>query len=207
MNFFHRKIVHLATLLLYATSLDQMKFSVRIILFSAGILCANISLSNPTIPELRKTFHNAVLDPSFLPDFLDKLDEILETDAIQLAYKAASEALQAQQKWNPLEKLVHLKKFRKMMDEAVNMDIEEVEIRFLRFGIEYNIPQVLGFSPNLSEDKTMIMKSVSVMNYFEIDPFFSVYILTLLQDSGLCTNEEIEMVRSKIEYQNSAKGD
>ena len=162
-------------------------------------------LSGPLVADgmslsfLRKIFHSAVLDADRIPSFAEEMDNIHNPTPIEMAYQAAAQALQAQEEWNPIEKLSHLRKFKRLMTRAVELDVDEIEIRFLRFGIEYNIPGIFGFSDDLYEDKVMIIDSVSRIEKFEVDQYFTVYILTLLADSGLCSPEEIAMVRSKID--------
>ncbi len=154
-----------------------------------------------TVPvsTLRKIFHSAVMDASLISPFIVEMDKIKDPTPIELAYKAAAEALKAQEEWNPIEKLLYLKRYRRMITKAVELDIDEIEIRFLRFGIEYNIPSIFGFSKDMYDDKTLIIDNVSRIEKIEIDQYFAVYILTLLSDSGLCSSDEIRMVKSKIE--------
>jgi len=166
------------------------------ILFFVNI---SISLADP-IPAttLRKLFHNAVLDPTQIPAFTCKVSQITTPTPIEMAYQAAAEALKAQEEWNPIEKLLHLRKFKRLIAKAVELDADEVEIRFLRFGIEYNIPVMFRYSNDMLEDKAMILDSISQIEQFEVDQFFTIYIITLMADSGLCTQEEIDLVKSKI---------
>lgn len=167
------------------------------VIFAASFLTAK-GETNST-KTLRKLFHAAVLDDQLIPEFTSYVAGIDHPSPLELAYQAAGEALKAQEEWNPVEKLLYLKRFQKKMRKAISQGTDEIEIRFLRFGIEYHIPSILGFSSNLREDKTMIIDSVAQIDRFEIDQYFTAYILTLLSDSGLCTNREIELVKSKIQ--------
>lgn len=177
-------------------------------LLFALILSVNSSWGE-TVPisTLRKIFHNAVMDASFITPFVTEMDKIKDPTPIELAYKAAAEALKAQEEWNPVEKLLYLRKFRKMITKAVELDVNEIEIRFLRFGIEYNIPGIFGFSKDMYDDKVLIIDSVSRIEKFEIDKYFAAYILNLLSDSGLCSSDEIKMVKSKIDMPNTSSLD
>ena len=159
-----------------------------------------LSATSLPIQTLRKIFHNAVLDASQIASFTKEMDKIKDPTPIELAYKAAAEALKAQEEWNPVEKLLYLRKFNRMMSRAVAQDMDEIEIRFLRFGIEHNIPGVLGFSKNMHQDKSLIISSVSKIERFEVEEYFAIYILNLLSDSGLCSDQEIALVKSKIEH-------
>ncbi|MEQ9425654.1 MAG: hypothetical protein RJQ09_14610 [Cyclobacteriaceae bacterium] len=171
---------------------------ISILIFVAALAFSAIASTVPT-QNLRKVFHAAVLDAEKIPEFLSIVKGIKNPTPIEMAYQAAAEALKAQEEWNPVEKLLYLKKFNKMMQKAVDLDASEIEIRFLRFGIEYNIPGILGFSKNMPSDKQMIIDSVARIEKFEVDQNFTRYILTLLSDSGLCSEEEINLVRSKIQ--------
>ena len=173
--------------------------SLIVLLFILAFSNATVRSESVPVETLRKIFHSAVLDASLISSFVNEMDKIKDPTPIELAYKAAAEALKAQNEWNPLEKILYLKKFHKMIGKAVKLDVNEIEIRFLRFGIEYNIPSILGFSNNMLEDKSLIINSVSKIERFDIEEYFGVFILTLLSDSGMCSPEELALVKSKIE--------
>ncbi len=84
------------------------------------------------------------------------------------------------------------------MEMAVEQEQDNIEIRFLRLAIEYNLPRFLGMSTHLSEDRDVILDNIVSVSKMELDPSFCHYILYFLNDTGLCTPDQFERMRSEL---------
>lgn len=104
----------------------------------------------------------------------------------------------AQLSWNPLDKLGQIKKFEKLMSEAISRDTDNLEIHFLRFCIEYHIPKWLGFSDNLYSDKDFIVTHADKIEELEFSSHFVKYIAYFLNETGLCSPEDEKVIRSQL---------
>jgi hypothetical protein len=155
-------------------------------------------MANPTTKDLRKAFHESVLRSDKLPAFLSSVKALKNPTPIEKAYIGASEALRARESWNPIDKLVYIHSYRKYLDEAVESDKENIEIRFLRFSIEYNIPELIRSKKSIVEDKYIILSKLNQMDSFGIDEFMVNYILVFFEDTKLCTQTEIDFLRKKL---------
>lgn len=82
-----------------------------------------------------------------------------------------------------------------MLNEAVILSPSDIEIRFLRFSIQYYTPKWLGYSKNMEEDKTMIISNIHNYKSFGIDPGVLDWIEEFMINSGYCNAEEIEIIR------------
>ncbi len=85
-------------------------------------------------------------------------------EAIFWAYKGASEALKAKNMYNPLYKWHYVAEADKSFAKAILLDKENIEIRFLRFSIEWNLPRLLGYSTHLEQDKNVILKNIQAQS-------------------------------------------
>lgn len=160
----------------------------------------SIGMANAqTIRDIRSHFHQAVLDPEKSPDFYEFIQKTDLTTATVKAYKAVSEAMMARAFWNPFSKLSQVKKYDLMMSEAVALDSNNIEIRFLRLAIEYNLPRFLGYSVHLEDDTNMIIENLSKINVLQIDSSFGRYILYFLRNTGLCDSSQIELMEAAFE--------
>jgi hypothetical protein len=110
-----------------------------------------------SIDELRKTFQLAVESSSVTDKLSSELSKITKPDAVTLAYIASVEALKAKHTWNPMSKLQYMENHKKIMTEAVRKSPNNLEIRYLRFNVQYNVPAYLGYSGNIEEDKKFII--------------------------------------------------
>ncbi len=150
-----------------------------------------LSSEAQSLLEVRKNFHDAVMEPKRTKEFHRYLKESELTSATINAYRAASEAMMARVVWNPISKLAQVIKYAEMMENAVMSDKDNIEIRFLRLSIEYNIPKFLGMSKNLEQDTDMIVKNLSDVQNMDLDPSYGRYILSFLETTKLCTDQEM----------------
>ena len=79
-----------------------------------------------------------------------------DRDALVLAYKGASEAIRARDA-SMFNKLTYVQDAVKTFEQAVGLDPQNPEIRFLRFSVESNLPAFLGLSKHVDEDKEMLL--------------------------------------------------
>ncbi len=168
------------------------------LLFFACCLILQSFPQAQSLSAIRRSFHQAVLDPDNTEAFHSFVDEIKSTNATIKAYQAVSEAMMARVIWNPLSKLSQVRKYNRMMNIAVAEDIENVEIRFLRLAIEYNLPKFLGYSVHLVEDKDLIVSNLSRIDRLKIDSSFGRYILHFLNETGLCDESQIEQMKETL---------
>lgn len=176
---------------------------IRLKLYIAGLFFVLVGLNAQSIMEIRQVFHQAVLDPKQSEKFHEYLEDVNQSDATIKAYKAVSEAMLAQVMWNPFMKLSQVKKYNSLMQMAVDQDEDNIEIRFLRLAIEFNLPRFLGYSVHLDEDLDAIINNISSVSMIHYDPSFSRYILYFLNETGLCSMEQIELMKASIAQSNS----
>ena len=109
--------------------------------FGIVLLFVTLNASANTSPEmLRKSFHQSVLDESKIKEFYNLVNAIAYPSDLEKAYQAAGNAMMAKVTSNPYSKVVYVKKYMRLMDEAITGDGENVEIRFLRIAIDKNVP-------------------------------------------------------------------
>ena len=112
------------------------------------------------VTELRPYYHKATKCAETGQSFHKFMASYEGKDARVLAFKAASEAVMAKYTWSPYSKLQHLKNSAKLFDQAVKLDSDDPEIRFLRYTVEYYVPRYLNLSPNIEEDKKIVLNSL-----------------------------------------------
>ncbi|MEP0984687.1 hypothetical protein [Ekhidna sp.] len=151
-----------------------------------------------TLPEVRSEFHSVVLNPDDSRDFHDYLSDVKTPTTTIRAYQAVSEALLAQVVWNPFNKLSQVIKYDKLMEEIVNEDPDNIEIRFLRLAIEYNLPSFLGMSTHVEEDTQMIIQNMSSIGEMQIEKSYSSYIFHFLSETNLISQDEISMMQQRF---------
>ncbi len=124
---------------------------------------------NTPLVELRDQYQASVSHASKAEIFWKGIKDYQGRSAYMLAYKAAALSLKAKHDWNPYNKLNWLKEALNIFEEAIRMDPDNIEIRFLRFSIEHYMPDFLGFSQHLEADKNAILKNIHHYQDFDLE--------------------------------------
>ena len=115
--------------------------------------------SSPFHPaNLRRHYELAAADKAAGEKFYKLLADYKDRDALVLGYKAAAEAIRARDA-SMLNKLTYVQDAAKTFEQAVGLDPQNPEIRFLRFSVESNLPAFLGLSKHVDEDKEMLLSA------------------------------------------------
>ncbi|MBD2767670.1 hypothetical protein IC235_07170 [Hymenobacter sp. BT664] len=118
------------------------------------------NVSSPYHPTaLRRHYEQAATDKAAGEKFYNLLADYKERDALVLGYKAASEAIRARDA-SMFNKLTYVQNAAHTFEEAVGLDPQNPEIRFLRFSVESNLPSFLGLSKHVEEDKELLVNAV-----------------------------------------------
>jgi hypothetical protein len=138
------------------------------------------------ILELRTSFQKALTSSKSATD-LNTLTAKQET-AIKKAYHGVSYTLLGKHATNPIKKLEYLKKGLPILNQAVQDKPLDVEIRFLRFSVEENVPSFVQIERHVSTDKYFLVNNLKPSHtYYE---FIKNYLkqsksLTVLEKSKL----------------------
>lgn len=115
--------------------------------------------SSPYHPAtLRRHYELAAADKAAGEKFYQLLADYKDRDGLILAYKGASEAIRARDA-SMFNKLTYVQDAAKTFEQAVSIDPQNPEIRFLRFSVESNLPAFLGLSKHVEEDKEMLLSA------------------------------------------------
>jgi hypothetical protein len=74
-------------------------------------------------------------------------------------------------------KVKHLNNAEAIYKTAVSADPHNIEIRFLRFSVEHNVPGFLGFNKDLITDSEEIISQLNKKNYGTGDKDLTVAII------------------------------
>lgn len=135
------------------------------------------------VSNYRKLYLESVEKPASAESLLNSTQS--STDAIGKAYCGAAWALKAKHSSNPIKKLEHLKTGLAKLNDAVVSDAINVEIRFLRFSVEENIPSMVSFTSHIEDDKKMIIGALLPSH-----PFYSTIKAYMLKSKKLNETEK-----------------
>src|SRR5699024_1057293 len=94
--------------------------------------------------EVRALYQRAVTDEDAAEMLINMMKPFISKNNPHWAgYKASVTMLLAEHTLNPFKKLKYFNKGKKMLQEAVEADRENIELRFLRFTAQSNAPSFL----------------------------------------------------------------
>ncbi|GAB3226826.1 hypothetical protein GCM10027346_09530 [Hymenobacter seoulensis] len=116
--------------------------------------------ANPySITHLRRQYQQAAASKEAGEKFYQLMAAYTKQDAVVLAYKAAAEAIRARDA-SMFNKLTYVQNATKQFDQAVKLDADNAEIRFLRLSVESNLPSFLGLSQHVDEDRQFLVATL-----------------------------------------------
>ena len=135
-----------------------MKRAAFFILF---LLATKTYSAEPGIEEVKILFEASAHSKSSAERLLKLLSAVgYSSPPLMLCYKGVAEMMQAKYAFNPIVKFKRFKKGKKMIEEAVKKEPDNLEIRFLRFAIQTNLPAFLNYNDNIKEDKKYLLTNL-----------------------------------------------
>lgn len=150
----------------------------------------------PDLPSLRRHYAAAATDEAAARRMLAAVRGYDGPNAAIVGYRAVAEAVQARYVWSPLAKLRAVRAAQKTFDHAVALDARNVEVRFLRYTIEVNVPRYLGLSAHLAADRALIIAGARHYPDLGLDAQSLTIIRDFMLQRGECTPEETRMLRA-----------
>lgn len=175
-----------------------MKKSILTLFFCIGIFTISFA-QNTSLNSIREDLFYSTFDLKKSVQFYESCSNVLERTPIIQAYTAAAEALIAKHSWNPIQKFSHLDRAVDALEEAIELDQKNLEIRFLRLYIQRSIPSYLGMSKNMDEDKKMLLDHIETLQHMELDPNVYAYIINYMTSPDVVSSSEVQVIKAKLQ--------
>jgi tetratricopeptide (TPR) repeat protein len=172
--------------------MKQLLLIISICLFT----CLNAQ--DKAMQELRPHYMTTLQDADNAPDVYEKFLEVDNPSAKVLAYKGALEAIMTRTTWNVFKKLSYLRKSEKSFEKAVELAPNDMEIRFMRMAVQFEIPEYLGFSEDLETDKAFVVKHISNFKAENFDRETCEQIFAFMKRSNYFTENQIQKFKGYL---------
>lgn len=140
----------------------------------------------------RALYYKASADKEDAERFTDYLSASPAIGRSLLAgYNGMAYMIRANYTWNPYNKLSYFNKGRDMLDAAISKDPSNLELRFLRFGVQTNAPAFLGYSGKIEEDKSVILKGYALLKDKDLKDRIKNYLAV----SKYCNTNELALLK------------
>ncbi|SKB34075.1 hypothetical protein [Daejeonella lutea] len=151
-----------------------MKMIVFLIVTFVGV---NLLAKDPSTSTVRLKFHKSTSSEKVCKDLIKELHPYNEkNNPLLLGYKGGANMLMAKYVINPFSKLSYFKKGKGMLEKAIQADNKNVELRFLRYTIQNNVPSFLGYNDHMTADKSFLTQSISNVRDPELKKIITSYL-------------------------------
>lgn len=174
------------------------RFAFLFLVIFAALLSGFVQANIPAPKVVRKQLLLA-LENHKLTDSLDKVFTASPNKSpLNMCYMGVIQALKAKHAWNPYYKVKYLNDAEKILQLAVNHEPDNMEIRFMRFSIEHNVPGFLGYTKHLTVDREEMIKQLERKYYATADQDVVVTIIKFLLESKRCTPHENDFLHKQL---------
>lgn len=161
-----------------------------------GILGAAHAADNPA--NIRKQLMRALESREVTDSLYKSLTAVKNKTPLITGYIGAVQALKAVHVFNPFTKLKYLNQAEKTFAQAIAAEPHNIEIRFMRFSVEHNVPGFLGYGKHLEADRQEIISQLKKKNYKTADSELITTVVRFLVDSERCTPAETEYLNRHL---------
>lgn len=152
-----------------------MRLLILLFAFSTSV----IATETINMIQLRTLYYSSSEDQNTAKEFLETTSQLdVDANSLFLAYRGMAYMLQAKYAWNPYSKMNNFDKGKQDLEKAIEKDQSNVELRFLRFGIQTNVPSILSYSDNIEADKKMILEAFQNIQDKDLKQRIKEYLIT-----------------------------
>ncbi len=163
------------------------------------LLCLSLAFSRNKyeIEELRVIFYSAIQNDDKMDDFRNKLLQVFgeyntKIESLGIAYWGIYHTLIAKHSYNPYTKLKELKKGLDIIDQAIQKDKKNLEIRFLRFSVLHHIPDFFGYNDEKKDDAQAILDLLKSQDFSKLDFKFQKGIAEFMIKSNRINQQSVQ---------------
>ena len=154
-----------------------------------------VGFTNPnesSLSSLRTEYLEALRDYLNAQKVYESFLKVEQPTAKILAYQGALEAIMTKTTWNIFKKMSYLNKSEESFKRAVKLALNDIEIRFMRLAVQYEIPEYLGYSRDMESDRKFIVQNIASFKAQSIPIALWQQIVGFMFRSKLFTPSEIE---------------
>ena len=130
---------------------------IRILFFIAFLI--SFSGKAQDVAEVRSKYPLAKDNLAVTQKLNDELSKVADSNSILSAYRGAVLTLEAHFEKNKMEKLRLFKEGKRLIDNAIENNVSNIEMRMIRLGVQENAPKILGYHKEIEQDKEFILRN------------------------------------------------
>jgi len=126
------------------------------------ILILNLSYYNNDINSIRNLFLEASISKSNCDQFGKKINDLKHDESILLkGYEGCYYFIKCKFTHNSMEKFFYFRKGKKILESSIKKKPDSVELRFLRYTIQKNLPRFLFYYNHIDKDLIFVINNIN----------------------------------------------
>ena len=145
------------------------------------ILCLiafQLEINATDLQSLRQTYLDSFKKEQVCDSVKIILENKKELSNIENAYLGVFHMMKCRFTLNPISKISLFSIGRDLLEQSIKNDPENLEIRFLRYSIQKNIPKILLYSQHISTDEKFIFDKIALSKDKELNDYITSTIKT-----------------------------
>lgn len=141
----------------------------------------------PSKQEIRLLYRKSATNEKACKELIKLLKTYdLKDRPLFLGYEGSAVMMMANHVFNPFSKWSYFKRGKRMLQKAIKSDKKNIELRFLRFTIQKNLPSFLGYDDHIKTDKKFIISNISQLDNSDLKS----YLILSLQSMNIGLKKE-----------------
>lgn len=112
------------------------------------------------ISRVRDLFLAAARSEDKVNELLKMTEKAGKDDLVLMGYHGVARTLLAKYSINPVTKLNHFNKGKKILESALVASPNNIELRYLRLTLQENVPSLLGYSDMIEKDRAFLKEKL-----------------------------------------------
>lgn len=157
------------------------------------------SVNATSINKVRELFFKASYEKEAYFELKKTLTTTLfESQTQKQAYEASLLVLKAKHEGSVLNKISTINEGLQQLNSLIETNSNSIELRFLRFALEWHIPFYLLLFKHLDTDKQFILSNIHLSKQLQLPTELAKQLLEFLAESDHFTNEELKTISKSI---------
>ena len=161
----------------------------RLLIFALVFVTQSFAIQYD-LPKIRKAYEQAAKDETTAKNLLIQVEALSSNNTLMLAYKGAITMILAKFQLNPFSKLSYFNKGKTILEQAIAKENNNLEIIYLRYAIQSNVPSFLDYKKNMDSDKRFLLNTIHTSK----DKDLNVRIINFLKASGNLSAAEYKLL-------------
>lgn len=142
------------------------------------LLCFQL-LPNADLSTLRSLYNEASIDKTKAKKLLEIAEKNSSISFVYFGYKGAAKIILAKHAFNPYTKWNLFNEGKDILESAIASDPNSLELKYLRFTIQMNVPSFLGYKNNINSDKEFLKEHNNGNKDKELQKLIKNYLLSI----------------------------